>query len=235
MKLNDNFHVIVDVYYIKVYDRIMLTGNFIKDDLPTFADLFESYGVGGARYYTNALNTSTKGIDITIEFLHTLSEKSSLKIVNSTNLNNTKIIGEVKIPQQVHQYFDVFFDQSEVIRLTKSIPDFRTSTDISLELRDTRLSLKGHYFGSMTIANIHKKVLYIQKVNNGFVFDVQLTQKLRSNINISIGGLNVLNNYPDILATAGDNAFIGKITPHSQFSPYGFAGAQLYFQASFKF
>ncbi len=233
VKVGNNLNILIDAYYIKVYDRIMLTGNFTANNAPDFTNLFASYGVGGARYFTNAINTSTQGLDFTLEFLQTFSERSNLKIINSSNFNNNKIVGDIKIPQQVHQYFDVFFDQGEVIRITESIPDFRTSTEVTLKLNKTSLSVKGHYFGSFIVT--HGSVFIEQEISSGMVFDMNISHSIGKNIQVTLGGVNILNNYPDEQMKFDTDAFTGKIFPYSPFSPYGFAGAHFYGQVSFKF
>jgi iron complex outermembrane receptor protein len=62
-KIGKKFNLTVDAYQIKVKDRIVLTGLFDTGD-DKIGPILESMNVGAAQFFTNAVDTKTKGIDV---------------------------------------------------------------------------------------------------------------------------------------------------------------------------
>ena len=56
----DALEITVDVYRISIDDRIVLSDNFTGTAI---ADLLRPFGANGARYFTNAIDTRTRGVD----------------------------------------------------------------------------------------------------------------------------------------------------------------------------
>jgi len=51
----------VDGYYVKIKDRVVLTGAFTSDD-PDIGPILQELDVGAAQFFTNALDTQTFGV-----------------------------------------------------------------------------------------------------------------------------------------------------------------------------
>lgn len=60
----DALYVTVDAYHIDVDDRIALSENLTGDAVRDFLETRGIFGANGGRYFTNALDTRTRGIDL---------------------------------------------------------------------------------------------------------------------------------------------------------------------------
>lgn len=60
----DGLYVTVDTYRIDIDDRIILSENLIGPTVTAFLETRGIFGVTGGRYFTNAVDTKTTGVDI---------------------------------------------------------------------------------------------------------------------------------------------------------------------------
>ncbi len=61
------FTATIDGYYISVKNRIVLTGNFSRSDLPSDVQTAYPY-IDQAQFFSNAIDTRTKGIDVILSY-----------------------------------------------------------------------------------------------------------------------------------------------------------------------
>ena len=93
-----NLNITADGYWIKVKNRIVLTGQFARPtgdyNLMTPSqqklwDAFNEAGVNAAQFFANAIDTETRGVDVVISHNYKTSG-FSLKNDFAINLNKTK-------------------------------------------------------------------------------------------------------------------------------------------------
>ncbi|TBR07304.1 MAG: TonB-dependent receptor [Lysobacter sp.] len=79
----------VDAYRIDIADRVILTGEFGTDD-PAIGAILAARDVGLARFFVNAVDTRTDGLDITTSYDMKLGE-GRLNTFFAANFNRTKV------------------------------------------------------------------------------------------------------------------------------------------------
>ena len=104
----------VDYYHIAIDDRIVLSGNFTA---PPIAALLAPFGANSARFFTNAINTRTSGVDATASYRVRLSDGSDVALRAAYNNTRTRIDGEIQTPPELAAYSSVLFDHIELNRL----------------------------------------------------------------------------------------------------------------------
>ena len=67
-----NLSLTIDYYHIRIDDRVVLSGNFNDVTVRNFLAANGFPGVGGGRYFTNAIDTRTKGVDVIVGYGVTL-------------------------------------------------------------------------------------------------------------------------------------------------------------------
>src|SRR3546814_3846488 len=63
----DRLYVTIDAYQIEIDDRIVLSSNLLVGTNPAAQELLENLGINGVtalRYFNNAIDTRTQGIDV---------------------------------------------------------------------------------------------------------------------------------------------------------------------------
>ncbi|MFN3940930.1 MAG: TonB-dependent receptor plug domain-containing protein, partial [Chitinophagales bacterium] len=79
----------VDAYYVAINDRSVLTDGFGTDD-DVIGDVLNNLNVGYARFFTNAVDTRTTGLDVVLAYKIYMQE-NSLTFTYAGNFNNMEI------------------------------------------------------------------------------------------------------------------------------------------------
>jgi len=85
--LNDDLKLTVDAYQIAVDDRIFIAQVAASD----FSDAFGTSGFDDINFFTNAINTTTQGLDFVAFYNKSLSAKTRLGLNLALNFNKTEI------------------------------------------------------------------------------------------------------------------------------------------------
>jgi len=213
-----SFEVAVDYYGVAIDDRIVLSGNFTAAPI---AELLAPFGANSARFFTNAIDTRTSGVDVTSSYRITLSS-GSLSVRAGYNHSRTDIVGSVATPPQLAAYASVLFDRIERRRVECGQP--RDSLRLGAQWIAGHFSvdvgeLRYGAFCSFTL-NPSDDQEYAAK----WLTDVEVSYRM-SQYRVAIGATNLFGAFPDRNSTA--NSFNGIQTFPSH-SPFGMNGRTVY-------
>ena len=90
-----DLEVAVDYYHIAIDDRIVLSGNFTAAPV---AELLAPFGANSARFFTNAIDTRTRGVDATATYRVSSIASGDLELRAGYNNTRTKIVGTIATP-----------------------------------------------------------------------------------------------------------------------------------------
>lgn len=114
-----SFNLAIDFYRIAIDDRIVLSGNFTAAPI---AALLAPFGANSARFFTNAIDTRTNGVDVTASYALALAEAGSLLLRASYNNTRTEVVGTIATPVQLLGFESVLFDRLERRRMECAQP-----------------------------------------------------------------------------------------------------------------
>jgi iron complex outermembrane receptor protein len=227
-----NLQITVDFYRIDIDDRIVFSENF---NAASLQPLLQPFGVNGARFFTNAINTETRGVDVTANYRLDLGNAGSLKLSGAFNDTQTKIVGTLDTPPQLKGFESVLFGDLEKVRLEDSQP--KSNLKFSATYSGSKLSafLRLNYYGEYeSIERGYIKGRTDQTFGAEDVWDVEVGYKF-GNLNLAVGSQNVLDNFPDKnlrINNTLDRSFFG-IFPFPGSSPFGMNGRFLYARTSY--
>jgi len=113
----------VDFYHIKIDDRIVLSSNFTGAPIIALLATQGITGVGGGRYFTNAVDTTTKGVDVSGRYVWKTADKGKFTFTGGYNHNTTKADRIKQAPANLAAITTTpLFDLTETIRLEKGQP-----------------------------------------------------------------------------------------------------------------
>ena len=84
---------------------------------PPIAALLAPFGANSARFFTNAIDTRTNGVDVTANYRIALERGGDLRLRAGYNNTRTKIVGDVATPPQLAGFESVLFDRIEQRRI----------------------------------------------------------------------------------------------------------------------
>jgi iron complex outermembrane receptor protein len=135
----------VDGYYVKIKGRIVLTGAFTSDD-DVIGDELKKLNIGAAQFFTNAVNTSTKGVDAILTYSLSFSGQQNLKFSLAANFNNM-VIDKIYTNQKLQGKENTYFGLREQYFLLASAPKSKFNFGVDYTKENFFANLKLTRFG----------------------------------------------------------------------------------------
>ncbi len=220
----------LDVYQITINDRIALSGSLDGDEVAAFLASAGFPFVTGGSFFTNAVDTRTRGVDLVLGYPFDLGSAGALKLTSGVNYGYTTILSVKPNPPQLGLAgltLDVFTAQSRNF-LTTQTPKSKafvagdwTRGNWSAHAQLTRY---GKYIiGASSITAI------TQYPPARYLLDVSAAYHLGHWV-FTLGADNVTNTYPQ--KNVPLNNFAGNfVYPDS--SPFSYQGAYYYGSVAF--
>ncbi len=218
----DNLTLTVDAYYIRISNRIGLTGLFATDSV---AAILANAGlnVGGAQYFTNGLKTKTYGVDVTAN-LTVPAGAGTVDFTLAANYGKNRIISEGALPAQLEGTgVTGLFDVLTRIALEKERPEWRGSLTGQYTLARFHGLARASSYGKFTSAQLGACDACAQTYGSKTLVDVEVGYKF-GQVGLNLGARNIFDTYPDKASL--DNGF--GLFPYPAASPFGYNGRFVY-------
>ncbi len=219
----------VDMYQITIDNRVILSGALTGQAVANYLSSVGINGVGGGAFFTNAVNTRTRGVDVVGTYPVRLSDSSTLKFTGGLNYNKTTILSIAPNPPQLGLAGLTLpvIDRPNQGRITVGTPKDKAFLAADWSMGNWRVHGQATRYGSWT--SYGSTAAGDQTYGAKVLLDASVGYVL-NNWNFTVGANNITNQYPDKNNAA--NNFVGILTyPGS--SPYGFSGAYYYASATY--
>jgi iron complex outermembrane receptor protein len=220
------FQLSADYYSIDISDRIVFSGNFTGGQVAT---LLAPFGVNGARFFTNAIDTETEGYDFTASYDLDAGNAGNFNFSAGYNTTENRIVRVAATPPQLRGLEEVLFDRVERRRLECAQPD--NNLRLTTDWRRDRLAsvLRGSRYGKY--CNFSSTPANDQDFSAEWLFDLEVSYRFDA-FTVAVGGQNLFDAFPD--ENTAPNSFNGIFTYPSH-SPFGMNGRFLYARIAYKF
>ncbi len=190
----------VDAYQIDIDDRIVLTGGFTQDD-PDIGHIIAAQNIVEARFFTNAIDTQTRGLDVTLGHQRAFAG-GQLGATAALNLNTTEVQRVNTAPGLVGKE-DIYFNTRERMFVEGSAP--KTKGTLLFDYNRSRWNggLRFVYFGSLesgTWTQIDDPTAPPQRYDPRVTTDLNIGYDIMENLMVTVGGMNIF----DVTPTAQD-------------------------------
>ena len=190
--------ITLDGYLIKVKDRIVITSQFSDP-------IFANYGVESARFFANAVDTETKGIDLVVSYDWALGG-GNLNINLAGNYTETKIT-KFNFPEKVlasHSQ-DEFFGPDQINIIETLSPKTKASLGLNYKINKFNFLVRNTYFGEVIRDGF--PFGSVQKFAPKVVTDLSVGYDLTKKINFTVGANNLFDVFPDLQVY--ENSYFG--------------------------
>ena len=226
--------VTVDAYQIDIDDRIVTSGRF-SNTIPALAQFFAGTNVTEAQFFTNAIDTRTRGLDMVATSTNDLLD-GRLTATVALNLNTTKIRGGaagVRTPSQLVGFGETLLNREERGRIEVNQPRSKVIGTLVYETGPWLARAAVTRFGEITTV-APQLVEQDQTFSAKVVTDVSFAYRFSPAVQLQIGSNNFFDVYPDLVR---DPRLTNDGTvPYSRFATqFGFNGASYYAALDFKF
>jgi iron complex outermembrane recepter protein len=212
-------NITVDGYWVKVKDRVVLSGQFSVDDTsldPALIAAMQQLNVSLAQFFANAVNTTNKGIDVVIDYNKSIG-KHNFKALFAGNFQNMTI-DKINVPAKLNDTRDhqlTFLSDREQAFILASAPKTKFSLNLEYGIGNVAIGARFTHFGKVTLLGYGEDGLGINpqvptdndpnvyvpdryEYGSKLVSDVFLSFKASKNITLFTGIDNLFNVHPDL-------------------------------------
>ena len=213
----------IDFFDIRLKDRLSLTKLFELTDAEK--DKLLAEGITSAknlqnfRFFTNDFDTTTQGIDVVLTV--PVAKGNLIGVYNYTSTT-------------VADYNPDTLDQERIDKLERGLPQHRVSlTTTQFITQQWGVLARASYFSGWLDYEdyeLNPEMEGSGEYSGKVIFDLETQYVAATGLTITLGGKNILNQYPDENLNA---TVIGN--KYGQFSPFGFDGAFWYARFGYSF
>jgi len=220
----------VDAYRIDIDNRILFSANLILPDALKKTLAAQGYPVGAARYFTNAIDTRTTGVDVVSTYRLNLHTDGRVDFTLAYNHNNNSVENVAANPAILTANNLTLIDRQTILRTTVGSPKdkFSLASDYTRGIWGARVAVTR--YGSFIVPQ--NNPAQDQVYSPQWVLDLSGSVKLGRNWRIAAGVDNATDRYPDQVTSVA-NLNVNGITRYSGFAPNGFNGRYYYAKASY--
>ncbi|MFT3756689.1 MAG: TonB-dependent receptor [Pseudoxanthomonas sp.] len=230
----DRLYVTVDAYQIDIDDRIVLSSNLNIAGNAAAQALLANLGitnVTSARYFNNAIDTRTQGVDVVGSYAIPLSA-STLNLTASYNYNKTEVTRIAPNPAALDALGANLerMGRDERGRIEEATPRDKFALNANWNLAHWDFNAGATRYGEFV--NRHATVpAQDQTFSAKWTLDLSANFKPSDSWTVTVGADNALDEYPDESIYA--NSTFG-LMPYSLYSPFGFNGRYVYGRVAYK-
>lgn len=222
----------VDIFRIDVSDRITLSDRFFGSALEAFVQSQPGgASIQSVRFFTNAIDTKTEGVDLVLSYEHPLLG-GSLTLTGAYTYATTDITGFAPTPAALRALDPTFalIGIEEINTIEEAAP--RSKVIVSAAWSDARWRLSGRvsrYDSAVRVFNFGGGFAPRQEYGAEVQVDAEAQYRFSPRAAFALGASNLLDEYPD--RSSSDINFFGNL-PYDILSPIGVNGRYLYARLS---
>ncbi|WP_431129189.1 TonB-dependent receptor domain-containing protein [Flagellimonas flava] len=233
------FTITIDGYLINIDDRIVYSGSFGNGGDPELTNIFEAAGATSARFFVNAIDTKSSGVDIVLSHKTNWGD-AIVKNDFAATFNKTEV-EDIFVPELIANagLSGSFFDGQEEAFLTLAQPRTKLNLTNLVTWNSWDFMLRNVFFGEVTDpddfngdARVDGTPVSDDAIYGGkLVTDLTVTKTFTDNLSLTVGANNLLDVYPDENregGTSGDQFVYSRRT-----SQFGYSGRYLFARLRF--
>jgi iron complex outermembrane receptor protein len=229
----------IDHYRINIDDRIVFSENFTGAAVQALFQQRGLAGVTGGRFFTNAIDTRTTGIDVVGNYGRRFQDGGIVRLTAGYNQSKTRVTRADATPSALSAFQESLFGRVERARVEVGQPRDNLLLSATYDWRQVGLVVRTRRYGEVTSFGTPLNGSLDQTFSARWITDVGASYTLLKRFRVTVGADNLADVYPDrnnnpgnyITESTGGNANFG-IFPYSGITPFGFNGRFVYVRVS---
>ena len=217
---NSNLTFTMDGYLVQIKNRIVLTGQFarpggvVTGDQLLLQQAFDAAKATSATFFTNAINTESKGVDFILTNRFKF-DNFSLKTDLAGTVSKTKQTGDIKASDILKSTGNInrYFDEASRTYLQSAVPNTKFSFMNTLSTGKWEIFLRQTFFGKVTDPNttdVNGDGIEQGEFVNGLfiatehpvwgartITDFSVGYEISKKLRVTAGANNIFDIYPD--------------------------------------
>lgn len=187
---DSNIKIVVDGYFIAIEDRVTLTDTFNATS-PELVAAFEAANASKASFFSNAIDTESRGLDVVITHKGTVNDVK-IKTDLSGTFSQTKKVDDIHASQILVNggQLDSFFSSNSQAYLETAGVHTKINLSNTISFDKWNVFFRNVYFGDVTSTTG-------QVFSPRVVTDLSVAYDYNDNTTFTIGANNLMDIYPD--------------------------------------
>ncbi|MCR9252829.1 MAG: TonB-dependent receptor [bacterium] len=246
--INRNLSFSVDAYRTNIDDRIGLVSRVDLSSIPLLSNLLTGYDIRFIELFTNLVDTETRGLDAVLAAQFNYPGYS-LNINSGFSVMQTRLRGDVK------EIFDELIvgeiellDRADIARIETYVPETQWRTTATVKFNRFIVALHHTRFGRTKYVHpedgdsnnwlLNENSGEVESRDQVFdaknIFSADVTASLTNKLTLTLGGINLTNQYPDKINHSESIIFgVNEYSPNVR--PFDLRGTYLYGSLRMKF
>lgn len=208
--ISDNKQFSATAYQINIQDRIVLGSQLDGQDHSMLADLLAANDLDKVQFFSNSIQTETKGLDLGYEQQWAIGIKDELRLRLVGSMNRTRLSG-IELPSALRGLESVVFNRQDQARLEYAQPQSKVITQLGWFHQQWSVNLQATRFGRVIYRHpadgqadnwVHNTYTQLvegrdQTFRPKWITDVALQWQAREHLRYGLQIRNVFDVYPD--------------------------------------
>ena len=226
----DGLTFTADAYQIKIDDRILLGATFDDDTTRAILARGGFSGIAGVQYFTNGLDTRTRGVDVTADWRIRLPGTQTLRVNGSFDVARNVITRVDPLPAVLQGSAETgLLDVVTRLAIEKERPDWRGTLTGEYSIDRLRALGRVSYYGKFSSAQPGYCDDCEESYGAKTLVDAEAGYRVDV-VDLTVGARNLFDTYPDRAQKDFNNNF--ATFPWAAASPFGYNGRYLYTKVS---
>lgn len=229
-----NFSLSIDYYQILIDDRIVLSNNLSG---AAIADLLEGTGANQGRFFLNAIDSKTRGVDVVASYNLITDNYGDVAFNLGFNYGKNQVTDIIAPPSELQGAGfdqDNLFSGNELRRFEVSTPRNKYNLSAVWTMDDWRATLRNTRYGETQDPSDIAQRNEVLKPK--WITDLDVAYAVTDNVSVSLGANNIFDVYPDPTRDLVDDVTtFSRLFSYSSFSPFGFNGRYVYGKIEMRF
>lgn len=195
-----SFSVTLDAYQVDVKDRIVLiqginTSDLTSSETASLRAVLDSLNVARAQFLVNAVDTQTRGVDVTVNHAAQLGAGTFTTLLGANyNTNSITRVNPTSVLRA--QGIDAFLSRRERLFIEGAAPKSKAILSTNYSLGGWDATLKLTYFGSLTLGTFSGETVPDQRYRPRTSVDLSIGRDLDETWKLTLGGTNIFDALP---------------------------------------
>ncbi len=221
----------VDAYQIDIAHRIVATSNLNLSGAnlassPGLSPLLTQFPFGFvAQYFTNAVSTTTRGIDAVADYPVSLGAFGHADLSAAYTYNETRINSIEATPGQIASFGLTLYDRQKQANLTVGTPRDKIILAANWSFGPWRANLRETRYGPWTEVNSAADRTLDRTYGAKWIAALEITRRFGAGTELTLGAENLFDVHPDRIGVVNAQTGAGL---YGNLSPFGITGGYYY-------
>ncbi len=225
------FHLSADAYLVRVNDKIIISEALSVNNIQALRTKLEGTGIQSLSFFTNHVNTLTKGIDISTGYQWHFGRSQALSLDLGATFNRTDVKDIKNTPEAIQAGTAAkvaIIDTINIALIETAQPRQKIVLSLHYLAGKFQAQVRGTYFGKVAAWERSGGLHVIQEFGGKTLADASVSYRFFQKLQLSAGANNIGNVYPDRVLPTLSAYGSGQSPFNRNVNQFGFAGAYYY-------